>query len=63
MFDFKELHMEHVIDGYVFHSKNSCFLVFLIYWPCLNFNKHVFCKSVMLLFVHNLLNSSLLMSL
>ena len=38
----RELHIEHVIEGYASLPKNSCFLAFPIYCPCLSFKRHVF---------------------
>ena len=49
VFGFKKLHMRHVIDGYVSCPKNSCFLAFSMYGPCVSFSKQVFCESVILL--------------
>ena len=52
-----QLHMGHVIDGKASMPKNSCFLAFPIYWPCLSFKSHFFLE--MFLFVHNLFDNLL----
>lgn len=42
-----ELHIGHVMEGYLSLPKKSCFLVFPMYWPVRNLMRHVFCESVM----------------
>ena len=54
--------MGHVMEGNLSMPKNSCFLAFPIYWPVRNFNRFVFCASVMVGLDQNSLEISLSMS-
>ena len=51
-----------MIDGKASLAKNSCFMAFPMYWPCLSFKGHIFWESIMLLFVQILFDSSLSIS-
>ena len=43
-----ELQIGHVLDGYAFLPKKSCFLACPIYCPVRNFTRHIFCLFVMI---------------
>ena len=58
-----ELHMGHVIEGYLWCPKNICFLALPMYVPVRNLIRHDFCLSVIKGFVQNSLDSSLSMSI
>src|SRR5665213_2050512 len=62
VFGLFELHMGHVIEGYLWWPKNICFLALPIYVPVRNLIRHDFCLSVIEGFVQNSFDSSLSMS-
>ena len=57
-----ELHMGHVIEGYRWWPKNSCFLALPMYVPVRNLRRQDFCLSVIEGFVQNSFDNSLSMS-
>ena len=57
-----ELHMGHVIEGYLWWPKNICFLALPMYVPVRNLIRHDFCLSVIEGFVQNSFDNSLSMS-
>jgi hypothetical protein len=58
-----ELHMGHVIEGYLWWPKNNCFLALPMYVPVRNLIRQDLCLSVIEGFVQNSFDSSLSMSI
>jgi hypothetical protein len=58
-----ELQIGHVLDGYAFLPKKSCFRACLIYCPVLNFTRHVFCLFVITGLFQESFDNALSMSL
>ena len=63
MFASDELHIGHVVDGYVSLPKKSCFQACPIYSPVRNFTRHVFYLYVMTGLFQKLFDNALSISL